>query len=104
VKPLFTLDLLTDGAANGLSVLTDDFGRTNYYALINSELVVTDSEVIISAEDFFSIYKPSGSVINNIQKSFGVYENKINTRRSNQDTSVVESYVSSSVFHQPQVF
>ena len=98
VKPLFTLDLLTDGAANGLSVLTDDFGRTNYYALINSELVVTDSEVIISAEDFFSIYKPSGSVINNIQKSFGVYENMINTRRSNQDTSVVESYVSSSVF------
>jgi hypothetical protein len=43
----------------------------------------------------------SGSVINNIQKSFGVNGNRISTRRSSQDTSVVETYLSSENFSSP---
>ena len=101
VKPLFTLDLMNNGAANGLSVLTDDFGRTNYYTLLNSDLVVTVDDNIISIENSFSQSKMSGSALNNIQKSFGVNENTINTRRSSQDTSVVEPYLGSENFSSP---
>ncbi len=101
VKPLFTLDLMTNGVSNGISVLTDDFGRTNYYALINSDLFVSDANNIVSIDDSFSQSKISGSVINNIQKSFGVNGNRISTRRSSQDTSVVETYLSSENFSSP---
>ena len=101
INPLFTLDLNAEDEAKGLSVLTDDFGRTNYYALIDSNLFVTDTNSILSQSNSFSKFKMSGSVQNNIQKSFGVYENLLNTRRSTQDTSALNTDVTSEVFSSP---
>lgn len=82
VKPLFTLDLMTDGEANGLSVLTDDFGLTNYYALVNSDLKVIDESLTTSEVSAFSEFKMSGNVKNNIQRSYGVNKNLLNIRTS----------------------
>ena len=86
VKPLFTLDLMTDGATEGISVLTDDFGLTNYYALINSDLKVIDENLNTTEVDSFSKIKMSGNSKNNVQRSYGVNENLLNIRTSTSGT------------------
>ena len=79
IKPLFALDLNSDGISNALSVLTDDFGETGYYALVNSDLNVVDEGLNISEVDSFSNFKMSGTVQNNVQRSYGAIGTKLNT-------------------------
>lgn len=82
VKPLFSLDLMTNGGAKGISVLTDDFGLTNYYTLINSDLNVIDENLNTSIVDSFSKNKMSGNSKNNVQRSYGANESLLNIRTS----------------------
>ncbi len=80
VKPLFTIDLNKAGVSRALSVLTDDFGETDYYALINSDLIVIDDNLNTSEVDSFSKFKMSGTVQNNVQRSYGVNGSLLKTR------------------------
>ncbi|HSW54952.1 MAG TPA: T9SS type A sorting domain-containing protein, partial [Ignavibacteriaceae bacterium] len=86
VKPLFTLDLMSEGEAKGLSVLTNDFGLTNYYALINSDLNVIDENLNTSEVDSFSNFKMAGTVQNNVQRSYGVSGSQLNARTATSGT------------------
>ncbi len=69
-----------------MSVLTDDFGETNYYALINSDLNVIDDNLNTSEVDSFSNFKMSGSVQNNVQRVYGTIENLLKIRSATSGT------------------
>ncbi len=86
IKPLLALDLNKEGRSNSLSVLTDDFGETNYYTLIDSDLDVIDENLSVSEVDSFSNFKMSGTVQNNVQRSNGVIGNLLKTRTTTSGT------------------
>ena len=69
-----------------MSVLTDDFGETDYYALINSDLNVIDDNLNTSEVDSFSNFKMSGTVQNNVQRVYGTNENLLKIRSATSGT------------------
>ena len=87
VKPLFTLNLNTSGHARSLSVLNDVFDRTYYYVLIDSNLVVSNSETVVGMYPSFSRYRVGGTVQNIVQYSYGVIGPLLQIRSAIADSS-----------------
>jgi M6 family metalloprotease-like protein len=87
VKPLFTLNLNTSGQAKCLSVLNDVFDRTYYYALFDSNLVVSNSETVVGMYPSFSRYRIGGTVQNIVQYSFGVTRSLLQIRSAIADSA-----------------
>ena len=91
VKPLFTLNLNTSGHAKSLSVLNDNFNRTYFYSLIDSNLVVTNYDAVVGMYPSFSRYKVGGTVQNNVQYSFGASGSLLRIRSAVADTSFLNT-------------
>jgi len=86
IKPLFNFDLNKEGLNSALSVLTDDFGETDFYTLVDYDLIVIDENLNTSEVDSFSNFKMSGTVQNNVQRSNGVIGNLLKTRTTTSGT------------------
>jgi M6 family metalloprotease-like protein len=87
VKPIFALNLNASGHTKSLSVLNDVFNRTYYYALIDSNLVVSNSETVVGMYPSFSTYKVGGTVQTIVQYSFGVTGSLLQIRSAIADSS-----------------
>lgn len=82
IKPLHSININRSGDAKNLSVLLDDFDRLHFYALIDSNLIVTYADSIITEVNNFSQFKMAGIVQHRLYYSSGVNGNLLTLVRT----------------------
>jgi len=86
IKPLFTQTLNITGTTNSLSALTNLLDYTAYYALADSNLIVSDQNGFINEINSFSRFKPAGQVQTAFHYVYGVLDSTLSVTIKAADT------------------
>jgi hypothetical protein len=79
IKPLFSTQLNLDGEAKSFSVAQFN-NESNFCIVVDSNLIITDQNLILHTIIGFSDFKTASTVISNIQHIYGTIDSSINFR------------------------
>ena len=79
LKPLFSTRLNLEGKVKSFSVLQFN-GTTNFYIVVDSNLIIADQNSILNALSGFSIFKTASTLILNEQHIYGVIDSSLTFR------------------------